>query len=82
MPHEFVRRTVRHRNAEPLAGYSLDLIINAGADGKYVLKDLNSPERGLRVDSLADLLGALVPAVVRSHDEHFAAAPVPAAADA
>jgi hypothetical protein len=73
MQYKLGRRYHKQMDGTPLPeGYTQDITIKALNGGKYMLSDKNSETPGgLRVDSLAELLGALVPAIVQNHHEFF-----------
>jgi hypothetical protein len=81
MPSQIVRRTIHKKTGEQQTGFSLYLQIHACPDGMYKLRDHNTDVPGnVRFTDLADFLGQVVPALVRTHDEFYAAkAPATAA---
>jgi hypothetical protein len=76
MAYEMVRRSV-NPHGEPIPGYTMDFAIHARPDGGYRLKDRNVKDatgkgRVLAVDGFADLLEALLPTLVRNHQDFYA----------
>jgi hypothetical protein len=81
MPYRIVRRTLNKSNGKPLSGYAVDITIRANGKGAYFLEDHNSDANVMPHNDLAELLGTLVPELVRNHQEHFETKKATAVAD-
>lgn len=71
MAYRLVRRTRNKSNGKPLSAYAIDITIRANADEAYFLEDHNSDGNVMPHNNLAELLGTIVPELVRNHNEHF-----------